>query len=77
MDGSRRHNIIEGGATKQVLMSGAWIKENVLEVRARYIETCRENVLTFTFEDDMLYIKENSNMAFGAPKDKITKARIL
>lgn len=77
MDGSRRHNIIEGGATKQVLMSGAWIKENVLEVRARYIETCRENVLTFTFEEDMLYIKENTNMAFGGPKDKITKAKIM
>lgn len=69
MDGTRRQNIIEGGATKQSLMSGIWLDNNRLEVKNRFIETCKEETITFTFDGDTLSIVENSNMAFGEPVD--------
>ena len=74
MDGQRRQNIIEEGITKQVLMSGMWISDNVLEVKSRFIETCKEVTLKITFNDDGLSITENSNMAFGGPENKLAKA---
>ncbi len=70
MDGSRRWNYLEGGAVCQALMSGAWMAENVLEIRVRFIETCHEHVFVFTFEGQKVSIRENSNMAFGKPGEQ-------
>lgn len=67
-DGSRRHNTLPGRLISQVLLSGAWISENKLEVKARYIETCKEETLLFTFEEKKLKIT-NSTMEFGMQKE--------
>ena len=67
-DGSRRHNTLPGRLISQVLLSGAWISENKLEVKARYIETCKEETLLFTFEEKKLKIT-NSIMEFGMQKE--------
>lgn len=67
-DGSRRHNTLPGRLISQVLLSGAWISENKLEVKARYIETCKEETLLFTFEEKKLKIT-NSMMEFGMQKE--------
>lgn len=67
-DGSRRHNTLPGRLISQVLLSGAWISENTLEVKARYIETCKEETLLFTFEEKKLKIT-NSTMEFGMQKE--------
>lgn len=67
-DGSRRHNTLPGRLISQVLLSGAWISENTLEVKARYIETCKEETLLFTFEEKKLKIT-NSMMEFGMQKE--------
>lgn len=67
-DGSRRHNMLPGRLISQVLLSGAWISENKLEVKARYIETCKEETLLFTFEEKKLKIT-NSTMEFGMQKE--------
>lgn len=67
-DGSRRHNTLPGRLIGQVLLSGAWISENKLEVKARYIETCKEETLLFTFEEKKLKIT-NSTMEFGMQKE--------
>lgn len=75
-DGSRRWNHLEGGAACQALMSGAWTAENVLEIRVRFIETCRESVLTFTFEGQKAFIKESNNMAFGKPEEQVIIAEM-
>ena len=67
-DGSRRHNTLPGRLISQVLLSGAWISENKLEVKARYIETCKEETLLFTFEEKKLKIT-NSTIEFGMQKE--------
>lgn len=67
-DGSRRHNTLPGRLISQVLLSGAWISENKLEVKARYIETCKEETLLFMFEEKKLKIT-NSTMEFGMQKE--------
>lgn len=67
-DGSRRHNTLPGRLISQVLLSGAWISENTLEVKARYIETCKEETLLFTFEEKKLKIT-NSTIEFGMQKE--------
>ena len=67
-DGSRRHNTLPGRLISQVLLSGAWISENKLEVKARYIETCKEETLLFTFEEKKLKIT-NRTMQFGMQKE--------
>ena len=67
-DGSRRHNTLPGRLISQVLLSGAWISENKLEVKARYIETCKEETLLFTFEEKKIKIT-NSTMEFGMQKE--------
>lgn len=67
-DGSRRHNTLPGRLISQVLLSGAWISENKLEVKARYIETCKEETLLFTFEEKKLKIT-NSTIKFGMQKE--------
>lgn len=76
MDGSRRWNVLEGGAVVQGLMSGAWTAEHVLEVRTRFVETCRERVMTFTFEGEKVLVKEKVNMAFGEPTEQIIQAEL-
>mgnify|MGYP002509820625 CR=1 FL=1 len=75
-DGSRRWNVLEGGAVVQGLMSGAWTEENVLEVRTRFVETCRERVMTFTFEGERVLVKEKVNMAFGEPTEQVIQAEL-
>ena len=67
-DGSRRHNTLPGRLISQVLLSGAWISENKLEVKARYIETCKEETLLFIFEEKKLKIT-NSTIEFGMQKE--------
>lgn len=74
MDGSRRHNLFSGGLTKQVLMSGAWETENVLEVKARYIETCNENTYRFIFRENRMEINVNSSMNYGQPTNVTIEA---
>lgn len=77
MDGSRRWNNLPGGAAAQALMSGAWKTDNDLEIRIRFVETCRESIFTFTFEGKEVTVREESNLAFGIPQEKPVTAEMM
>jgi hypothetical protein len=74
-DGTRRLNIIklESSAAVKLLLSGAWTEENIFSMTARWIETCFEKRIDFTFSDDGVHIKKENTVGgfgpFGHPEE--------
>jgi hypothetical protein len=67
-DGTRRQNIVklESSPTTKLLLNGAWTDTDTFSVTARWIETCFEKRIDFTFSGDMVRIKkENTTGGFG------------
>ncbi|MBQ6551187.1 MAG: serine hydrolase [Lachnospiraceae bacterium] len=72
MDGSRKENTVDGLATIS-LTSADWVEENLLRVTARFVETCNEQFMDFTFDGDALKVEIYNNHAFSMNhKDVVT-----
>ncbi|MGG1660877.1 serine hydrolase domain-containing protein [Brevibacillus sp. NRS-1366] len=58
LDGTRAANqvIVPKHTPKEVLLSGAWTKDNLFEVKARWIETTVEKSVYFCFEENHVEI---------------------
>ncbi len=64
IDGAYRHNKLTGGAVDNALISGAWTEDHVFQMAIRWIETCNQQKLNFTFTEDALTIEEEGSAAF-------------
>ena len=67
-DGTRRLNTIslESTPTTKLLLSGAWTNTDTFSVMSRWIETCFEKRIDFTFSGDAVHITaENTVGGFG------------
>lgn len=63
-DGAYRYNKLPGGAVTDVLISGAWTKDQVFSMVLRWVETCNQQILNFTFTEDAVTIEEEGSAAF-------------
>lgn len=64
IDGGYRDNKIGTAAASIALVSGAWSKENVFELTLRWVETCNQQKLHFTFSGESVTIEEEGSSAF-------------
>ena len=64
IDGAYRYNTLGNGAVTSALLSGAWIERNVFQLVIRWVETCNQQKLNFTFEDGKVIIEEEGNALF-------------
>ena len=57
-DGTRILNTLTSGGTPatKVLMSGSWIKPNCFRILARWVETCTEKEIIFSFDQEQVDI---------------------
>lgn len=72
MDGSRRWNYLKEEFVKQTLASGFWKTENIFVMHLRRIETCCEDVYSFTFSGNTVTIDKDTNMLFAIKQETIT-----
>lgn len=56
LDGSSRWNVIGDSLISQALCSGRWLSENILEITIRWVETCNERTIDFTFDREYVRI---------------------
>ena len=77
MDGTRRYNRLSQGTVTQVLASGAWIRDDQLEVVTRWVETCSEQKRIFTFTENALEITTEESMLFGMNTGKNVKCKCI
>ena len=57
LGGSYAENTVGSGVVSRALVSAAFVKENVLRVSLRWIETTSERKFDFVFEDDSLKVE--------------------
>ncbi|MBP1754814.1 MAG: hypothetical protein H6Q59_1212 [Firmicutes bacterium] len=72
IDGSYRYNTLGKGAVSMALLSGAWIENNVFQLVIRWVETCNQQKLNFTFHDEKVTIEEEGNALFMMRMPQIT-----
>ena len=65
------------GTVTQVLASGAWIRDDQLEVVTRWVETCSEQKRIFTFTENALEITTEESMLFGMIAGKNVKCKCI
>ena len=63
MDGSRKETCLTGIAGR-ALASAEWLKDDLLEVRIRLVETCYEMEFDFTFDGGSLSTESGCNHSF-------------
>ena len=67
--GTRMTNLLgkSGDCTQLYLADGYWREENVFELHGRWLETCLEDVYTFTFSSQGVCIETKNNSPFQMP----------
>ncbi len=58
MNGDYRRNIFINNAVSVALMSGAWISKDTFQLTTRWVETCNQQKINFTFREDTVIIEE-------------------
>jgi len=77
IDGTYRYNKFGNGAASIALISGAWTKEHVFELTIRWVETCNQQKLNFTFHGESVTVEEEGDgSAFLRKMPKITAIQI-
>jgi len=61
IDGAYRYNTLGNGAVSVALMSGGWTEKNVFQLTIRWVETCNQQIIDFTFNDDLVIIEEEGS----------------
>lgn len=77
-DGTRRQNILplQSSPTSRVELAGWWEQKNTFAVAARWVETCFEVTVHFTFDHTGVAIThENTVGGFDAMRPEETAAR--
>ena len=77
-DGTRRQNILplQSSPTSRVELAGWWEQKNTFAVAARWVETCFEVTVHFTFDRTGVAIThENTVGGFDAMRPEETAAR--
>jgi hypothetical protein len=72
IDGAYRYNTLGNGAVSIALMCGAWTEKNVFQLTIRWVETCNQQKLNFTFNDDKVTIEEEGTALFIRKMPTIT-----
>lgn len=77
LDGTRAANTLSFATAKQVLLSGDWSTDNTFEITARWIQTCYEKKVTFTFVSDRITeVSTRLSVGFLYGEDSSTRKRI-
>lgn len=76
MNGDYRRNIFGDGAVSIALMSGAWISEDTFQLTTRWVETCNQQKLNFTFLEDTVIIEEEGEESLFLRKMPVVTAYI-
>lgn len=76
VDGTRHFNrmISESSPNSIALLSAAWTKEDTFELTVRWLETCFEYKLYFTFSDESVSVTSNAVSPFESTKQEQVEA---
>lgn len=84
MQGERRKNILKINNNQEsiVLLSGAWEREDTFILTARWVETCFEKEITFTFQDYSVHLESSivtgeSQIGLGGLKTVIADGKTI